>query len=234
MQRISTALTWIFLFCFNLLGYGGNGQPLVIENYPKIEQVTESRIQLLEIANSQVGVRELTGNNDGIEVETYQNAVNIPKGSAWCVAFVVWCHLQICSDFPIPITGWSPALFNRNLVYHKNHIRISEWIPRGGEVFAWYSRHKKRIAHAGIIEKKWSKHYHTIEGNTSLMGAITKALNLSDSEIEQLQREGIWVVKKIRKPGEIYAAADYIGFEEIEIALKNQTINDENKLEKQN
>jgi len=222
MYTISKIIIWIFLVCAPFLGFGGNSIPLVIENYPVIPRVTELRKQLLKIAESQVGVRELTGNNDGKQIKAYLKSVGLKEGYPWCVAFVVWCHLQISYDFPIPVTAWSPALFTHNLVYHKNHIRMFPWIPRGGEVAGIYYASKKRVAHAVIIERKHSNHFITYEGNTSLMGAILAKMNLTQEEKDKLDRDGIWVAKKIRNQNDIYVASDYIGGREIGKALRQK------------
>ena len=222
MHTLSKIIIWIFLVCSTFLGFGGNSIPAVIENYPVIPRVTELRKQLLDITESQVGVRELTGNNDGKQIKAYLKSVGLKEGSPWCAAFVVWCHLQISYDFPIPATAWSPAMFTHNLVYHKHHIRMSPWIPRGGEVAGIYYASKKRVAHAVIIERQQSNHFITYEGNTSLMGAILDKLNLTREEKDELDREGIWVAKKIRKPNDIYVASDYIGGEEIAKALRQK------------
>jgi hypothetical protein len=66
---------------------------------------------------------------------------------------------------------------------------------------------------------KFSNHYHTIEGNTSLIGAILEKMNLIRTEKENLDRDGIWVAQKIRKPGDIFITSDYIGGLEIKQAL---------------
>lgn len=215
MHTIRTVTIGILFLFANFLGLHLYGQPSVVENYPAVPHVTEMRRQLISIANSQVGIRELTGRNDGKQIESYQKAVGIPKGSAWCVAFVVWCHLQISEDFPIPLTGWSPSMFTRNLVYHQNHVRLTKWEPRGGEVFGIFFTRLRRVAHVGIIVSRQAQHYETIEGNTSLMGAVLKAVNVSQETIDKLQRDGIWVARKLRSPDDIYVAADYIGGDEI-------------------
>jgi len=220
MHTISKIIIWIFLVCSSFLGYGGNSSPVVIENYPEIPQITQLRKQLIEVTESQVGIRELTGNNDGPEVEQYLKSVGLGKGYPWCVAFVVWCHKQL--NIKIPVTAWSPAMFPRNIVFHKWHKRTGEWIPRGGEVFGKYFSSKGRIAHVGIIKLKYSNHFHTIEGNTSLMGAILEMMNLTQKEKDRMERDGIWVAMKIRKPEDIYIAADYVGDKEIQIALNNK------------
>jgi hypothetical protein len=126
MHTFSKIIVWFFLVCSAFLGYGGNSLPAVIERYPKISEITRLRNKLIEIAESQIGIRELTGNNDGSQVEQYLKSVGLVKGYPWCVAFVVWCHLQISAEFKIPITAWSPALFKYNVVYHWFQKRIEE------------------------------------------------------------------------------------------------------------
>lgn len=190
----------------------------MIENYPVIEHVTKMRVQLLDIAELQIGVHE-TGDNTGKEIREYQKAVGIPDHSYWCVAFVVWCHLQINPDFPIPITGWSPSLFTSNVVYKKTHKRFTKWIPRGGESFGVHYLSKGRVAHSGIIKEKWSRHFHTVEGNVSASGALIG--KLTQAELDELDRNGGIVAAKIRREEDIYIASDHIGGEEIRKALRD-------------
>ena len=220
MHTFPKIIIWLSLVCSSFLGFSGSSIPPVIEDYPVIPGVTELRKDLINLAESQVGVRELTGNNDGEQVEDYLNSVGLGKGYAWCVAFVVWTHNQL--NIEIPKTAWSPALFTGNVVYHRWHKRIKEWIPRGGETFGVHYNSKGRIAHAGIINKKFSNHFHTIEGNTSLIGAILNKMNLTQKEKDELDRNGIWVAQKIRKPEDIYIASDYVGAREIQMALNNK------------
>lgn len=48
--------------------------------------------QLIDIALSQVGVREEGGNNNGAHIREFQQATWLkPDSWAWCAAFVDWC-----------------------------------------------------------------------------------------------------------------------------------------------
>lgn len=48
--------------------------------------------QTLVIARTQIGVKEATGNNDGIPVQMYQDYVGKwVEGLPWCACFVSWC-----------------------------------------------------------------------------------------------------------------------------------------------
>lgn len=67
------------------------------------------RMRALEIAKTQLHVRELTGKNDGVEVISYLNAVGLGKGYAWCQAFVFWCFEKAAQELqvknPVPKTA---------------------------------------------------------------------------------------------------------------------------------
>jgi len=43
------------------------------------------------IALSQAGVKEATGQNDGPAVEMFLDSVGLKKGQPWCMAFLYWC-----------------------------------------------------------------------------------------------------------------------------------------------
>lgn len=54
-------------------------------------------IRAEEIAFTQLHVRELTGRNDGPEVEKYLKSVGLGKGYAWCMAFSISTRVRrIC------------------------------------------------------------------------------------------------------------------------------------------
>jgi hypothetical protein len=118
----------------------------------------------------QIGVKELTGHNDGVEVEMYLHSVNAPKGSSWCAAFVHW-NLNRC-NIPNKVTAWSPTAHNPdNIVYFKSNYKKD---PKAGDVFTLYSAQQRRIHHTGFFDKKINESIiQTVEGNTSGAGAIT-------------------------------------------------------------
>ena len=89
----------------------------VLESYPVFPETTILREKLVEIEQSQVGVRELTGNNDGKDVEKYQRYVGIKKYQPYCAAGQAWSHGQL--DIPNPMSGYCPDWFRANLVYKR-------------------------------------------------------------------------------------------------------------------
>ena len=116
----------------------------------------------------EVGVKELTGNNDGARVEEYQKATGNKRGDSYCASFVVWCFKQ--AGVTTTITAWSPTAENRkNLVYSGGEF-IKE--PREADVFTIYSQSKKRICHTGFFHKRINDAiYESVEANTNDNGS---------------------------------------------------------------
>ncbi|UKT63259.1 peptidoglycan-binding protein [Pedobacter mucosus] len=141
-------------------------------------------LKVLNLAKAEIGVRELTGKNDGERVEAYLNYVNVKKGQPWCAAFVSWVFWK--AGFAKPKTAWSPGLFpSRRLAY----------IGKAGFVFGIYFSNLKRIAHCGFVVKINGSWLQTIEGNTNAEGS----------------REGNGVYRKRRHVNTIRYYADWIG-----------------------
>lgn len=140
---------------------------------------------------SQIGVRELTGNNDGKAVETYLRYCGLSKGEPWCASFVCWVYGQ--NNVLNPRSGYCPDLFKqKNLVWKRNSHRNAT--PRQGDIFGIYFPERQRIAHTGFIDKWGTTQVSTVEGNTNQSGS----------------REGDGVYRKIRLTRQIYAAAKFI------------------------
>jgi hypothetical protein len=135
------------ILCFTAIGRGG-----IAERNPVNE--------LMNIARAELGVRELTGKNDGIKVEAYLKYVGFPKGNPWCAAYVSWVFKK--AGYPVPKTAWSPALFPAD------HLVIQ---PSAGMVFGIYFPDLKRIAHCGFVENTQGDFVLTIEGNTNVEGS---------------------------------------------------------------
>lgn len=142
--------------------------------------------QLLKIAQSQIGIREARGNNDGQAVEKYLAYTGNQKGDPWCASFVSWVFGQ--AHLKQPRTAWSPALFPK--------ARLIA-VAKPAAVFGIYFPDKARIAHAGIVEEQKGNWLYTIEGNTNLAGS----------------REGDGVYRKLRHVRTIRFYADWLAIE---------------------
>lgn len=121
---------------------------------------------LQEIYTSYIGVRELTGNNDGKEVERFLKNVGLGKGYPWCAAFVKTCLLEAGIKEASRINGMALSCENKsNFVYNKNTLLQP---PISGDVFTLWYASLGRIGHTGFLHKKInSTIYETVEGNTS-------------------------------------------------------------------
>jgi hypothetical protein len=161
---------------------------------PKPPEPT-TREKLLEVAKSQVGVREATGRNDG-EVDKYLRAVGLGGSHApYCAAFVYWVgRTALGNRNPIPKSAWSPTMV-RGGVPLRGSLKI-----KGGETFGIWFRSKGRVAHTGFIEKVVGDSVVTIEANTS-----PKAAYGSNQD-----RDGQGVYRKIRPRTTIYRVKDWL------------------------
>lgn len=125
-----------------------------------LRQISAPRQQLLTIARQELGVRELTGRNDGLRVEEYLKLIKLKKGNPYCAAFVSWVFAQ--AKYPVPRTGWSPALFPAS--------RITLTVLPG-DVFGVYFTEYGRIAHVGLVERLDGNYCISLEANTNPLGS---------------------------------------------------------------
>ena len=142
--------------------------------------------QLLNIAKSQIGVREATGNNDGEAVERFLLYTGNKKGEPWCAAFVSWVFGQ--AGYSQPRTAWSPSLLPKARQVGK---------AKPAMVFGIYFKDKGRIAHAGLVEKQQKDWVYTIEGNTNAGGSnngnavMNKIRNYKQSKLDFFSIESL-------------------------------------------
>jgi hypothetical protein len=138
---------------------------------------------VIGIAEKELGVRELTGKNDGPRVEIYLRYVGLKKGHAWCAAFLSWVYGQ--AGYALPKSAWSPELFP---------ARRLRKDPAPALVLGIYFPALKRIAHVGLVTELQHDWVHSIEGNTNPEGS----------------REGEGVYRRLRHKRFIYTYANYL------------------------
>ncbi|MBB6503018.1 peptidoglycan-binding protein [Pedobacter cryoconitis] len=174
------------IFCFAFAGSFGMLKRDLLGQIP-IKQETFSdaqyRLQLVNLARAEIGVREKTGHNDGARVEEYLATVGLKKGQPWCAAYISWLYAK--AGYAQPRSGWSPALFPSSRLARSA-------LP--GNVIGIYIPKVKRIAHVGLVEKIQGDWCLSIEGNTNLNGSI----------------EGDGVYRKRRHLKSIYQIADWV------------------------
>jgi hypothetical protein len=143
----------------------------------------QRRSSLVKLAENEIGVRELTGNNDGKRVELYLAWVGLKRGEPWCAAFISYLFHQIGNNKPR--SGWSPDLFPDSRLARSA-------LP--GNIIGIYFADKHRIAHVGLIIHEKDNWITSVEGNTNITGG----------------REGDGVYRKLRHRRTIYKISDWL------------------------
>jgi hypothetical protein len=125
---------------------------------------TGAGARALDVARSQVGVREATGNNDGIPAERYSNGRREP----WCANFVTWAYKNSGKSLP---GGGSPSV----QVMEDKMRAAGQWSPRGqrtpqpGDVIFFANRGGSDAGggrHVGIVSHVANGRVYTVEGNS--------------------------------------------------------------------
>lgn len=154
------------------------------------------RFRALEIAKTQLFVREKTGKNDGIEVEAFLKSVGLSKGYAWCMAFVYWNGEKAAGQLKVP--NLVPKTAGVIDCYRKAKAKgyvVTE--PKKGDQFIM--NFGDGTGHTGWVDEvKNNKNIFTVEGNTS-----------ADPTYAALDREGNGVFERNRPISTIYAFIRY-------------------------
>jgi hypothetical protein len=155
------------------------------------------RKKLNDTLNAQLHVRELTGKNDGVEVERYLAFVGQKKGAAWCAAFTSYNLNAVgISTPPNPKTAWAPTFANSKYIVWSQSLRKARKSkqPQPGDCFTIFYAAQNRVGHVGFVVDETANYFITIEGNTGLSGT----------------REGSGVHKLKRSKEKVYAVTNYI------------------------
>ncbi|WP_217424130.1 CHAP domain-containing protein [Magnetospirillum sp. UT-4] len=161
------AITWAALF--------EEAQPAALP-----PAVSPFRSKVLEIAASQVGVREQPpGSNGGPVVDQYLASVGLGTGYAWCAAFVHWCCAGAAQAVPSAvapirtggvmdlwrIAGQTPGL---TIISAAAATDDPQSVPPGA-IFIINTGHGH--GHTGFVEAVTDGRLATIEGNTNEGGS---------------------------------------------------------------
>lgn len=140
------------------------------------------RDRLLAIAQhyAKVGVSD-HGNNSGVEVEHFQRLADVPKGSAWCSAFVVTAACE-AMGFPAEkskeealalVSKWfKPSASVQEIVddaRERNILARRSELPLPGWIVCF---HFPSGNHIGVVVKDNGVTITTVEGNTSAPNAV--------------------------------------------------------------
>ena len=158
---------------------------------PEPEPVFDIRQALVDTFYNYINVRELTGNNDGPEVEMFIAASGLdPKGGyPWCASFISYIYQANGLGVP-PFSARAAAWFPpEKLIPDKTAI--------SGDVYSLYYPSLGRIGHIGMYLLPYENETPYIvggEGNTNAEGS----------------REGNRVAKRMRPRATIHNSANWV------------------------
>ncbi|MCA0428340.1 MAG: hypothetical protein LCH37_12985 [Bacteroidetes bacterium] len=143
---------------------------------------------------SQIGVTELTGNNDGPMVEAYQKVTGNKKGDAWCASFVAWSFAQ--NKLPVHGNAMAASWFRKPFLVwtqrdgERSFDKLAGFRANCGSI---YFAKLKRIGHIFFIEDRRGGYVVTVEGNTN----------------NGMSREGVGVFSLKRRIRNIYSISNH-------------------------
>jgi len=164
-------------------------------------------IKALDVARSQVGVREVPlGSNAGPAVERYLASTGTPKGSAWCAAFVNYCIEEAAHK----LGAREPWIRTAGCDEIKSWARRNKVLferPEVGDVFLHFSPGDD-ADHTGFVTSVANGYFGTVEGNTNNGGS----------------REGIGVFSRKRPVSEAYRFVRWANLVEAGSARQGKTV----------
>lgn len=151
-------ITWAVLF----------GEDKIVFNDTVKSKLSKKAVQ---IALSQLGVREKGGANCGPEVEKYLKSVGLGKGYAWCMAYVYWCFLEASKSLNLenPVVRTAGVLHGWNKAKCKKipakESKNNPSLVQPGDIFI--IDFGRGFGHTGIVVEVNGGFIKTIEGNTN-------------------------------------------------------------------
>jgi hypothetical protein len=142
----------------------------------RYELLSEKKLikEVVKVARSQVGLKELTGSNDGPHIEKYLNSVGLHGRYPYCAAGIYWCFVKATknlqmqqSEIPIKRTASANAIFDD--AKRKGNLTI--YIPKTGDLLVWklpksYSGHIEIIVRSINVGIYLTIGFNTSSGNT--------------------------------------------------------------------
>ena len=171
-----------------------NKEPYIKPEIGDLESLNVyDRICVRGIYHDQIGVRELTGTNDGFHVEMFLESTGLGKGYPWCAAFIHWSYFQCGIVLDLKYPAWVPSYFpNDKLIMVRGKFQLRK--PMFGDLIGIWFPKKERLAHVGFYDGENSKYYFTVEGNTNEAGS----------------REGDGVYRKRRIKRQVHSISSWI------------------------
>ena len=127
-------------------------------------------LRTVDVALSQIGVKELSGKNDGVPADRYMHGDKLP----WCAGFVLWCNAQ--SDDVKLYTSNAEYFVMRAVADMERIMRARGWwrpfdprvLPKENEVIFFANRGGSDAGpgrHVGVVASVFPDRIVTVEGN---------------------------------------------------------------------
>lgn len=127
---------------------------------PSVAPGQTNRLGALAAAQTQIGVREASGNNDGVPAQRYSGGQNVP----WCANFVTWAFEQAGTPLPGKRSGYVPYIESQ-MKQQGTYWTRDQGQPQAGDLI-FFGRPPGRATHIGIVESVSNGQVTTVEGNT--------------------------------------------------------------------
>ena len=152
----------------------------------------------LILAESFIGTTELTGNNDGLEVEQFLGSVGLSKGNPYCAAFISYILYETPGiKSPTIRTALASKFITNSSIDAKKVLRGTEAIP-DGTIVIW-QKGNTIFGHAGFVEEQLSRsEFTTIEANTG-----------SGTYGDQSDGDGVWRRQRSIMPGNYFRITSF-------------------------
>ena len=130
------------------------------------------RDSLRETYTSMIGIRELTGNNDGEEVQNILSYSGLSGNYPWCAAFIHYTLIINGIDLNLKYPAYVPSYFTEYaIIYNRGKIEKKREFIIGEDLIGIYIGEKKRLGHIGWYNGESEKYYYSVEGNTNDIGS---------------------------------------------------------------
>ena len=151
IRLISLITAFCLLFSISAVPVSALALPAGLEYINTYENTGNQRMDVLGVALTQVGYREIVGNDT-----KYGNWYGLP-GCAWCAMFVTWVARQadVPEDVLAPAHNARPEKFGIELK------KGEEYTPQPGDLFF-----TKNLDHVGFVYYVEGDYFYTLEGNT--------------------------------------------------------------------
>jgi hypothetical protein len=146
------------------------------EKYKTPDQPTTSRFvnEMLKLAVSQEGVREVGGDNRGPKIEEYQRSTGNRRGDSWCCSYIYWLAMTTADKLdianPMPArTGHCQTMLN---AAKEKGLLINPTEARPGDIGVHlYKSTGVSPGHIFLIKESETGYWDTNEGNTNGSGS---------------------------------------------------------------